>query len=92
MEKRIFISTDESDNIQVLYGRYCSYVNILGYLAKYGSLETDLFDKKWEEAVMLDRQLTKAKEELDRKYHPNDGINYKEFSFDFNNHTIIYTT
>lgn len=88
MNTRIHITQEESELVELLYARFTSYCNILGYLTQYGSLDTTLFDKKWEEAVNLDIELSKAKQEIDTKYHP-DG-KWDRFEFDFKNCDIIY--
>ena len=86
-----YITAEENHKIRDLFLRFNSYCNILGYLAQYGSLDTNLFDKKWEEAVTLDKELTLLKQELDKKYHPQDNENYDHYEFDFANCQIIYT-
>lgn len=90
MDTYVQITEAESYSVNQLFSRYNTYLNMLGYLAKYGSLDTDLFDKKWEEAVEINIKLEQLKNELDIKYHPNDNINYSEFYFDFINHRMVY--
>ena len=46
MEIKIKILPEESEQVENLFTRYTGYCNILGYLAKDGSLESDIFDKK----------------------------------------------
>lgn len=89
MEIRVHIDDEENDQVELLFTRFIGYCEILGYLAKYGSIDTDLFDKKWEEAVIINKELEALKTELDIKYHPLDS-NYTNYRFDFLNHEMVY--
>ena len=91
METRVKITQEESQAVQRLYIDFKGYCNILGYLAQFGSLDTDVFDKKWAEAVELNYQLEQLKAEMDLKYHPQDDVAYTTFEFDFINREIVYT-
>lgn len=88
MEIKIKINPEENEKIALLYGRFTSYCEILGYLSKYGSIDTDLFDRKWEEAVRINQELMQMKNELDKKYHP-DGM-WTNYNFDFISSEMIY--
>ena len=92
MEKRVKITREESEAVEILFNRFSGYCNILGYLAKYGSIDTSLFDKKWAEAVEINTELNKLKETLDRKYHPQDNIQYTQYEFDFFDYQMVYLT
>ena len=92
MENRITILPEESEKVEKLFFQFNNYCNILGYLAKYGSIDTSLFDKKWAEAVEINTELTKLKETLDRKYHPQDNIQYTQYEFDFFDYQMVYLT
>ena len=90
METRIKITPEESDHVEQLFMKFTGYCNILGYLAKDGSLDTNIFDKKWEEAVVINYALERAKEEVNAKYQPKD-VGFTGFSFDFKTHELVYT-
>ena len=90
MEKRVHIDQEESERIEILYNRFVGYCEILGYLTKYGSIDTDLFDRKWEEAVLINKELSALKTALDLKYHPQDHIEYNNYIFDFINNEMVY--
>lgn len=92
METKVKITTEESEQVENLFMYFTSYCNLLGYLSNYGSLDTDIFDKKWEEAIRLDQQLTSLKEQLDKKYHPQDGLEYESYKFNFTTAEMIYNT
>ena len=89
MEIKIKILPEESEQVENLFTRYTGYCNILGYLAKDGSLESDIFDKKWEEAIILNDQLEKLKRELDQKYRP-DNMNFNSYYFNFKTYEMVY--
>lgn len=91
MTTQVSILREESDAIQRLYIDFRSYCTILGYMAQFGSLDTNMFDKKWAEAVEINYSLEQLKAEMDLKYHPQDGNNYNSFEFDFANKTMVYT-
>ena len=90
MEQRIKIEEAESKAVETLFYQFNSYCGILGYMAKYGSLDTNLFDKKWEEAVNINIELEKLKQQLDKKYHPNDTNQCTGYEFNFNTNELIY--
>ena len=92
MITQVPITTEESQAVEALFIKYTGYCNILGYLAKYGTLDTDIFDKKWEEAVQISYELETLKKELDMKYHPQDGIEYTVYEFDFKTKQMVYKT
>ena len=89
MEKRIKITPEESRSVEILFNRFTGYCNILGYMANYGSLDTNLFDKKWEEAVNINNELEALKRELDTKYRPLGA--WSSYEFDFNTEEMVYT-
>lgn len=90
METRVQIETWESERVENLFIRFTGYCNILGFLARDGSLDTDLFDKKWEEAIVINNELEQLKLKMDQKYHPTDDVNYTSYSFDFKTHEMVY--
>lgn len=89
METRVKISEQDSRQVEILFSRFISYCEILGYLGKYGSTETTLFDKKWEEAIKINQELTHIKEIMDKKYHPEG--NWTNYSFDFVSNEMVYS-
>lgn len=89
MEKRVKITREESEAVEILFNRFSGYCNILGYLTNYGSLNTELFDKKWEEAVKISNELEILKHEVDMKYHP-DG-EWSSYEFNFKTEELVYT-
>lgn len=91
METRVKILPEESKEVERLFLQFTGYCNILGYLANFGTVDTDKFDRKWAEAVDLEGNLTKLKAQLDTKYHPQDGNDYHTFVFDFDTHEMVYT-
>ena len=91
MEIRVKIRPEESDKVENLFTKFTGYCNILGFLAKDGSLESDIFDKKWEEAVILNDQLEKLKRELDQKYHPSN-VTVNSYYFNFKTYEMVYET
>lgn len=91
METRVKITHQENEEVKNLFYRLNSYYSILGYLAKYGSLDTNLFDKKWEEAIKIGMELDELKVVIDKKYHPIDGNVYNNYSFDFITEELVYS-
>lgn len=89
METRVHIDEKEIEQVEILHTRFTGYCEILGYLAKYGSINTDLFDKKWEEAVIINKKLEALKATLDMKYRPQDK-EYTNYIFDFINCEMVY--
>ena len=90
MEFRVKISEEDNLAVQKLFMRYNAYCGILGYLSNYGSIETEKFDKKWEEAVELQIELETLKDKMDKKYHPKEGT-YQNYVFNFDNGEIVYS-
>ncbi len=90
-EVHVKIDAEESMEVERLFMRFNGYCAILAYMANAGSLDTDKFDRKWEEAVLIENELNKLKMQLDRKYHPQDGFDYQNYSFDFVEYEMVYT-
>ena len=92
-ELRVKITHEENAEVERLYLELNNYYSILGYMSKYGSLDTNIFDKKWEEAIELGIKLDKLKEQLNRKYYPvENSMEYKDYYFDFINEELVYKT
>lgn len=92
MDTIVKISQEDNEAVEMLHSRFMGYCDILGYMAQYGSLDTNIFDKKWAEAVELNHKLDKIKREMDIKYHPQDDNEYKNFTFNFIKAEMIYST
>ena len=82
MEKRIKITPEESENVQILYSTYISHMNILQYFMNNPVTNQELFDRKWEEAVQLNIKLDEAKRAIEKKYKPAGEWDRYEFDFD----------
>lgn len=90
-DKIIDIDPMESEKVQVLFERFNGFMGIITYLANSGMMQDNPFlNQKWEECAQISSELEKAKRELDIKYHPQDGINYSAFEFDFYHHQLVY--
>jgi hypothetical protein len=89
MDKRVKITEEENSRVENLYLRFTGYCNILGYLAKEGSLDTPIFDKKWEEAIKINYELEQVKRQVGDKYMPEGE--YSNYVFDFLHSELIYT-
>lgn len=90
MQQVIQITPEESQKVSNLFYTYTSYLNILGYLASKKNLEDNgLYDKKWSEAVILNRTLEAAKRDIEKKYKPEGTWDRFEFNFDENQ--VIFT-
>ena len=90
MEIKVKITEEDNIAVQKLFMRYNAYCGILGYLANYGSIDTEKFDKKWEEAIELQIELENLKNEMDKKYRPQEG-NYQNYIFNFDNCEMVYS-
>ena len=82
MEKRIKITPEENENVQVLYSTYISYMNVLQFFMNNPITNQELFDRKWEEAVQLNIKLDEAKRAIEKKYRPAGEWDRYEFDFD----------
>lgn len=85
------ITQDERDTLESIQSCFIGYCNVLGYCAKAGGIDTDLFDKKWAEAVSINQELERLKIKLGEKYYPDDGEIYPHWEFDFKDCKVIYT-
>ena len=90
MRKEIQITQEESQTVYKLFSTYNAYLNILGYLADRKTLNnTEVFDKKWDEAILLCRSLDETKANLEKKYKPEGE--WDHFEFNFETEQIIFT-
>lgn len=88
MRKEIIITIEESDNVYRLFSTYTSYMNVLQYFINNEIADNTIFDKKWNEAIELDKQLTKAKQDVEKKYKPEGD--WDRFEFNFDKHTVVF--
>ena len=91
MEKKIVpITVEESEKVEKLYMEFTGYCEILGYLSKVGSIDTDKFDKKWTEAIEINYELEQLKSSLYEKYKPENYEQYTSYVFNFQNHEMVF--
>lgn len=88
MEKRVNIDHDESQNVEQLFLTYSSYMSMLQYFAEQGLEKSQVYDKKWNEAVDLWIKLDKAKRAVERKYKP--AGQWDSYEFDFDNCQVVF--
>ena len=67
MTQTVKITPQENDNVYTLFSTYNSYMSVLRFFMDNNMSNNETFDKKWNEAVELDRQLTKAKQDIEKK-------------------------
>ena len=82
MEKRIKITPEENEKVQVLYSNYISHMSILQYFMNNPVTNQELFDRKWDEAVKINTTLENAKRAIEKKYKPAGDWNRYEFNFE----------
>ena len=89
MQQRIKITNEESNRVQNLFETYNSYITILQFFMNQESIPNqETFDKKWNEAVELNRKIDNLKREIEKKYKP--AGNWERFEFDFDNHEVVF--
>lgn len=88
MTQIVKITPQENDNVYILFSTYTSYMNVLQFFMNNNMSNNETFDKKWNEAVELDRQLTKAKQDIEKKYKP--AGEWDRFEFNFDNQTVVF--
>lgn len=88
MEKRIKITPGESENVQMLYSTYISYMNILQFFMNNPITNQELFDRKWEEAVQLNIKLDEAKRAVEKAYKP--AGDWDRYEFDFDKQQVVF--
>ncbi len=88
------VKMDEKDShvMQVLQASYTSLVDFVSYLLQepINPSNQSFLDKKQDEAIKVKTELEMFKSQLDKKYYPQDGHNYKTFDFNFFDETINY--
>lgn len=89
MQQAIQITPQESEKIFNLFSTYNAYLGILGYLSEKKNLEDNgMYDKKWAEAVSLNRALETEKRAIEKKYKPEGD--WDRFEFNFDNQEVIF--
>ena len=89
MQQAIQITPQESEKVFNLFSTYNAYLSILGYLSEKKNLEDNgMYDKKWAEAVSLNRALETEKRAIEKKYKP-EGT-WDRFEFNFDNQEVIF--
>ena len=88
MEKRIKITPGESENVQMLYSTYISYMNILQFFMNNPITNQELFDRKWEEAIQFNIKLDEAKRAIEKKYKP--AGEWDRYEFDFDKQQVVF--
>ena len=87
MERKITITQEENDEVYKLFSTYMSYMSMLQYLGE-NSTNTEIYDRKWAEAVELNIKLDKLKKDIEKKYKP--AGNWSRFEFDFDNNQVVF--
>ena len=87
MERKITITQEENDEVYKLFSTYMSYMSMLQYLGE-NSTNTEIYDRKWAEAVELNIKLDKLKKDIEKKYKP--AGNWNRFEFDFDNNQVVF--
>lgn len=89
MRKEISITPEESRNVERLFMKYNSYMSMLEYFAESAAMkDSEIYDKKWNEAAEIWIELDNAKRAVEKKYKPNG--NWAGYEFDFDNDKVIF--
>ena len=84
------IAEEESREVEFLFHKYNSLMSILGYLHENGKASEEYLDKKLDELTYLHIELESKKNLYGMKYKPEQIQEAFNYSFDFNNDSIIY--
>lgn len=87
MKQAINITHEECENVRRLFYKYNAYMSMLEYLATNAS-NTDIFDKKWNEAADIWIELDLAKSAIEPKYKPEGE--WDRYEFDFDNTQVVF--
>lgn len=83
MRKEIPITSEESANVERLFMSHNAYLSMLQFLSDNNvSSNTEIYDRKWNEAVDLWIKLDKAKTNIEKKYKPAGDWDHYEFDFE----------
>ena len=88
MERAIQITQEENDEVQSLYLLHMSYLNILKFFAKSNLTETQVYERKWNDAVLIGAELERTKQLIEQKYKPEGQWN--SFTFNFDKEQVIF--
>lgn len=89
MRKEISITPEESRNVECLFMKYNSYMSMLEYFAESAAMKnSEIYDKKWNEAAEIWIELDNAKRAVEKKYKPSG--NWAGYEFDFDNDKVIF--
>lgn len=90
--KKIAINIDpkESREVEVLFYKYHSLMDIVVFLIDNNKLEQEQIDEKIEELALLKAQLESKKRKYGNLYKPDEFENNYTYSFDFDENKIIY--
>lgn len=88
MRKAISMPYEEVHEIEVLFYKYLSYMNMLQFLASEGAATTEIYDKKWEEASKMWIELDALKRAAEDKYKP-EGY-WDSYEFDFEHMQVVF--
>ena len=89
MRKEIPIPKEESDEIERLFLKYSSYLSMLDYFSGNTTFrDSELYDKKWNEATESWIELDKAKRAAEMKYKPEG--NWAGYEYDFERYKVIF--
>ena len=84
------ITEVESQEVEFLFHKYNSLMSILGYLHENGKASEEYLDKKLDELTYLHIDLESKKNLYCVKYKPEQIKGVFNYSFDFNNNSIVY--
>lgn len=89
MKQTVIISIEESDNVRILHETYNAYMSVLQFFMNQETIPNQtIFDKKWNEAISIGRELENAKRNVEKKYKPSGD--WDRFEFDFDNHQVVF--
>lgn len=89
MRKEISITSEESANVERLFMSHSAYLSMLQFLSDNNvSSNTEIYDRKWNEAVDLWIKLDKAKTDIEKKYKP--AGDWDRYEFDFEKQQVIF--
>lgn len=87
MKQAIDITHEECENVRRLFYKYNAYMSMIEYLAT-NAADTDIYDKKWNEAADIWIELDLAKSAIEAKYKPEGE--WDRYEFDFDNTQVVF--
>lgn len=86
------INIEDSQAVEKAFYEYNASLNILSYLFKQNNINEEYLEQYIQKSEKYFIILEETKNIVSNKYMPNEDINKKyNYSFDFENHNIIYT-